>query len=105
VKEAAEHRLVGDAARDVNLPPSPKRLLIKNAKRMMRLTPAFPPSAAALRVKPAPALVTPRRIVHALMSLEVLKRRRRELDLRERVHPRNDGSASVHTATPVFANS
>jgi len=59
---------------------------------MMRLTPALPASPAAFRIEPALTLaIAPSRIVDALMSLDLLKRRCRELDLRERVDPRNDG--------------
>ena len=70
----------------------PNRLLIKESKRIVPMTSTLSPRRPALRVEPPPALaVAPRRIVHALMPLDLLKRRRRELDLRERVHPRDDG--------------
>ena len=45
-----------DAPWQINLAPPADGLLIENAQRMMRGRFAFPPSTAALRIKPSTAL-------------------------------------------------
>lgn len=93
-EKATLYRLLHYILGDVYLPPPPKRLRIEDAQWMMlgRLPP--PPSSATLRIKPAPALaVAPRRIVRARVTLHALERRHRELDLPERIDPRDDEAA------------
>src|SRR6478735_10700034 len=57
---------------------------------MLRCLPSSP-RPATLRVEPASTLaVFPRGIIGTRVTLHALKRRNRELDLRERVDPRDD---------------
>ena len=90
-EKAAPPSLLMHFLGQLQLAPAPQRLLVKNAKRMVRGSFAFAPRPATFGIEPTPALtVAPRRVVHALVSFDVLQRRHRELDLRHRVDPRHD---------------